>query len=70
MNKLERLKEVEGLTDIEIAQNAALGGESMGICMNEGCNYTREVEPDQDHGYCEECKTTSVQSGAMLLGII
>jgi hypothetical protein len=26
---------------------------SLGICTNDGCKYTVEVEPDQDRGWCE-----------------
>jgi len=34
--------------------------------MNEGCDYTAEMEPDQDAGYCEECRTNSMQSALIL----
>lgn len=40
------------------------------ICMNEGCDYTTEYEPDQDHGWCECCNTNTVTSAAVLAGII
>jgi len=41
-----------------------------GICKNNGCDYSTEVEPDQGAGYCEICETTSVVSASLLLGII
>ena len=41
-----------------------------GICMNSGCDYTVEVEPDQDRGYCERCGTQTVKAALVLAGII
>jgi hypothetical protein len=43
---------------------------SPGICMNEGCNYITEVEPDQREGYCENCDDCSVASALVLAGVI
>jgi hypothetical protein len=43
---------------------------SPAICMNEGCDYTAETEPDQDAGFCEECRTNSMQSALILAGLI
>jgi len=40
------------------------------ICMNKGCDYSTEMEPDQDEGWCEFCSTNSLSSAAILLGII
>lgn len=33
-----------------------------GICTNDCCQYTTNVEPDQNKGYCESCLTKSVKS--------
>jgi hypothetical protein len=33
---------------------------SPAICVNEGCDFTCEMEPDQDAGYCEECHTNTM----------
>jgi hypothetical protein len=41
-----------------------------GICMNDGCDFTAEYEPDQREGWCEECNTRSVTSALVLAGII
>lgn len=38
-----------------------------GICMNVGCNYTTDVEPDQTRGFCESCRTRTVKSIAELI---
>jgi hypothetical protein len=38
--------------------------------MNAGCDYTAEMEPDQDRGWCEVCNTNSMKSALVLAGII
>ena len=38
--------------------------------MNEDCDFTCEMEPDQDAGFCEECCTNSMQSALILAGLI
>ena len=43
---------------------------SPAICMNEDCDFTCEMEPDQDAGYCEECRTNSMHSALILAGLI
>ena len=68
--KLEKLALIEGQEVMEMLQSATFGGSCMGICTNKGCDYTSEVEPDQDKGYCEECDTNTVASCTMLAGII
>jgi hypothetical protein len=40
------------------------------ICMNPGCDYTTEYEPDQRAGWCEACGTASVTSFLVLLGLL
>jgi len=39
------------------------------ICMNVGCDYTTDMEPDQTRGWCENCNQGSVKSIGILLGI-
>ena len=43
---------------------------SPAICMNEGCDYTCEMEPDQDAGCCEECRTNTMKAAPVLAGLI
>jgi len=43
---------------------------SPAICMNDGCDYTAEMEPDQDRGWCEACGTNTVASALILAGLI
>ena len=37
------------------------------ICMNEGCDYSTEYEPDQTHGFCENCGTNTCMSAQELM---
>lgn len=75
MTKLQTLMEIEGYDD----EMDFLEGECMGdgwrsgvpsICMNEDCDYSTDMEPDQDRGWCEECQTNTVKSALILAGII
>jgi hypothetical protein len=69
--KLEELVESEGFASIEDLLAATITDSvSPAICMNDGCSYTAEMEPDQDRGWCEECSTNSMKSALVLAGII
>jgi len=68
--KLEALARTEGLSVEEMLEQASFDSVAKGICMNEGCDHTCEVEPDQDKGYCESCGTQTVKSCLILAGII
>ena len=69
--KLSKLIEIEGYDSIEqLAQTILSDSVSPAICMNEDCDFTCEMEPDQDAGYCEECRTNSMQSALILAGLI
>jgi hypothetical protein len=70
MTKLDQLCEVEGMDRMEILEAGTFDGVCMGICTNKDCEYTTEVEPDQDKGWCEECQTNTVKSALMLAGMI
>ena len=43
---------------------------SPGICMNERCDYSTEIEPDSREGWCELCGTQSVTSAQVLAGFL
>lgn len=71
MTKLQKLIEVEGFDSVEALLEAFITDSvSPAICMNDGCDYTCEMEPDQDRGYCEECHTGSMKSAFVLAGVI
>jgi hypothetical protein len=58
------------MEEMEILEEGTTDGVCHGICMNKNCDYTCEVEPDQDKGWCEMCKTKTVKSALMIAGII
>ena len=68
--KLGELAEQYGVTIDEMLGEAVFDGVSPGICINDGCDYTTDVEPDQNRGWCEICQTNTVQSALVLAGMI
>jgi hypothetical protein len=68
--KLEILAENEGMTVEEMLEQATFDSVAKGICSEPGCDYTTEVEPDQDKGYCEGCGGQTVKSCLVLAGVI
>ena len=69
--KLEKLAEMEGFDDVEqLFENRALDSCVPAICMNVGCDFTADYEPDQDKGWCECCDTNTVQSALIIAGFI
>lgn len=70
MSKFNQLLEIEGLEFDGYLEQYAHESVVPGICTNENCDYTTNVEPDCFKGYCENCKTQTVQSGHALLGVI
>lgn len=69
-SKLECLASQWAMSVTELLEEYGLDDAVPGICMNPGCEYTTEVEPDQRSGWCGACGTTSVRSGLVLAGII
>lgn len=71
MNKTETLAEIEGFDSFEeLVEEFAFDSVVPGICMNPGCDYTTNVEPDQEHGWCEFCDTQTVTSCLCLAGVV
>ena len=69
--KLAKLVEIEGYDSVEKLMEAVLSDSvSPAICMNEGCDFTCGMEPDQDAGYCEECQTNTMKAAPVLAGLI
>jgi hypothetical protein len=69
--KLDQLVEAEGFDSVdELLTAAASDSVSPAICTNDDCDYTTEMEPDQDCGFCEACGTNTVASALVLAGII
>jgi len=69
--KLMKLCEVEGFEKVEDILFAAVSDSVCpAICMTEGCDYTAEMEPDQDQGYCEVCGGNTMASALVLAGVV
>jgi len=69
--KLAKLLETEGYDTIEALFTAVLSDVvSPAICTQAGCDYTTEMEPDQDAGYCEVCGTQTVVAALVLADLI
>ena len=71
MSKLEQLAADYGFEDtFSMLEAATFDSVAPGICTNPGCDYSTDVEPDSDSGWCEECETNTVKSCLILGGII
>jgi len=71
MSKLRTLTEDWGYeSTFSLVEDYIHEGLMPAICMNKGCDYSTEMEPDQDQGWCECCSTNSLSSAAILMGII
>jgi hypothetical protein len=69
--KLKKLVELEGYDDdVDLIADVVSDSVCPAICMNAGCDYTAEIEPDQDRGWCEVCGTNSLKSALVLAGVI
>jgi hypothetical protein len=69
--KLMKLCDFEGFNSLDdLLHAAATDSVCPAICMTEGCDYTTEMEPDQDQGYCEVCGGNTMVSALILAGLI
>ena len=72
--KLAKLCEIEGFPDEnELFAAAITDSVCPAICcnpQNPDCDYTTEMEPDQDRGWCEECQAGTMVSALILGGIV
>jgi hypothetical protein len=71
MTKLKKLCEIEGFEDEQALFEAfIMDSVCPAICINPDCDYSEHMEPDQDRGWCPECKTNTLKSAMILGGII
>ena len=69
--KLAALIEIEGYESVEALMATVISDSvSPAICMNEDCGFTCEMEPDQDAGYCDECRANTMVAAPVLAGLI
>ncbi len=60
--KMDTLCDIEGITEEDDFGRIMVDSVSPGICMNDDCDYSTEVEPDQRVGWCEECQDGTVMA--------
>ena len=69
--KLRALATADGHSSVDALLASAVADDVCpAICTAPGCNYTCEMEPDQDRGWCEACGQNTVQSALVLAGLI
>ncbi len=69
--KLKKLCELEGFRSVDQLLKHAVGDSVCpAICMGDDCDYSTEMEPDQDRGYCEACGGNTIVSALILAGLI
>lgn len=69
--KLASLAEIKGFDDVSgLLTAAALDCVCPTICINPGCEYAVEMEPDQREGCCEAGGIQTVQSALVLADLI
>ena len=72
--KLAKLVELEGFeSETALFEAAVSDSVCPAICCNPAdpdCDYTAEMEPDQDRGWCEMCERETLVSALVLGGII
>jgi hypothetical protein len=69
--KLQKLVTIEGFKDdTSLFEAVVFDTVCPAICINDGCDYSAEMEPDQDRGWCEVCGTNSMKSALVLAGLI
>ena len=68
--KIQYLLENEGFgTEENIMEQGVMDSVILGICTNDGCDYTTDVECDSSDGWCECCEENTVVSAAVLVGL-
>ena len=69
--KLSKLIEIEGYDSLEQLLEAVVSDSvSPAICTNADCDFTCEMEPDQEAGYCDECHTNTMMAAPLLTGLV
>ena len=58
------------MSEEEMFRQGTFDSVAYGICVNEECDYTIQIEPDATDGWCPECETNTVKSCLVLAGIM
>jgi len=67
--KLAKLVQVTGYPTLE-ALVCAVFSDAPAICMNDGCNFLRVMELDEERGWCWRCLAYSMKSVMILAGVL
>jgi hypothetical protein len=67
--KLSDLAKSEGYDTVDAMLEAA-AADSVCPAICTVCDYTTDMEPDQDRGWCENCGQNTVVSALILAGLI
>ncbi len=54
-------------TPLDLIDDYMFEGIMPAICTNDDCDYSTDMEPDQDQGWCEHCCTNTVVSMEILI---
>ena len=65
---LQELLDAYGLTLEQITEEGIDSGCCASICTE--CGATQYMEPDQDQGWCDDCKKNTIKSALILAGMI
>lgn len=69
--KLDKLAEYEGFDDVmDLLEAAAFDSVCPAICMEQDCDHTADLEPDQDKGWCGCCEKQSMKSALIIAGVM
>jgi hypothetical protein len=70
-SKLKKLCSILDVADPEdLIEPSERDNVSPAICMNEGCNFTCEMETDEARGRCPKCGTNTMKSALVLACLI
>ncbi|MFO1152058.1 MAG: hypothetical protein U1E42_00125 [Rhodospirillales bacterium] len=71
LTKLHKLAEIEGYETVsDMLEATTCDAVSPAICVAEDCDYTVEMEPDQDQGWCDQCHRNTVVAALVLAELI
>ncbi len=68
--KLFELAQAWGMEVGALLRKYATDSLAPAICINDGCDFIAEYEPDCRDGWCEECQEGTVVSAFVLAGIV
>ena len=69
--KLMKVCEAEGFVTMnDLLALSVVDSVCPAICIMEGCDHIAPMESDQEEGYCEVCRSTTMVSVLVLAGLI